>query len=104
MNTNTSTKFEKAIAIYKDFFEDNPDIEILRLKNGYCFATWQPGLHRYDFGPTYETLDEFLNRLTAWYAIYLEDMASQGERDITDEERAEFVRLAREKGNYHELQ
>ena len=31
-------------------------------------------------------------------------MASQGERDITDEERAEFVRLAKEKGNKHELQ
>lgn len=82
--------FEKVLAVFADYLQQDPLYEVIFTSHGYTLMAWEPRKNQWYTAEIMETPEILLDALLCKYAEYLEEQLTDSERDLTAAERAEI--------------
>ena len=82
--------FDKVLAVFADYFQQDPLYEVVLTSHGYTLMAWEPCRSDWYSAEFTETPDILLNKLIDVYAEFLEDHITASERELTASESAEI--------------
>lgn len=82
--------FEKVLAVFADYFQQDPSYDVIPNSHGYMLMAWEPSRNEWYSAEFTATPNILLDRLIDAYAIFLEDQATGNGREPTPSEIAEI--------------
>ena len=82
--------FEKVLAVFADYLQEDPLYEVLLTSHGYTLLAWEPERDDWYSAEITATPDILLDKLVNAYASFREDQVTDSDRDLTRQEEAEI--------------
>ena len=82
--------FEKVLAVFADYLQQDPLYEVLLTSHGYTLLAWEPERDDWYSAEFTSTPDILLDKLVDAYASFREDQVTNSDRDLTRQEEAEI--------------
>ena len=82
--------FEKVLAVFADYLQQDPLYEVLLTSHGYTLLAWEPERDDWYSAEITATPDILLDKLVDAYASFREDQITDSDRDLTQQEDAEI--------------
>ena len=82
--------FEKVLAVFADYLQQDPLYEVLLTSRGYTLLAWEPERDDWYSAEITATPDMLLDKLVDAYASFREDQITDSDRDLTRQEEAEI--------------
>lgn len=79
--------FEKVLAVFADYLQQDPLYEVVLTSHGYTLMAWEPKRNQWYTAEIMDTPEILLDTLLCKYAEYLEEQVTDCERDLTMEEQ-----------------
>ena len=82
--------FEKVLAIFADYLQQDPLYEVVLTSHGYTLMAWEPERKKWYSAEYMDTPKDLLDGLLEAYSSFREDQITDNERDMTDQEQDEL--------------
>lgn len=82
--------FEKVLAVFADYLQQDPLYEVILTNHGYTLMAWEPSRNEWYSAEFTATPKILLDRLIDAYASFLEDQITENERELTPLETADI--------------
>jgi len=82
--------FEKVLAVFNDYLQQDPLYEVVLTSHGYTLMAWEPRKNQWYTAEIMETPEILLDALLCKCAEFWEDQVTDSERDLTPAEQAEI--------------
>jgi len=82
--------FEKVLEVFNDFLSQDKECEVVMTRRGYVVLDWGSPQSKYPTAERCGTPEELLESLLSTYDSELGVRIAHGQRNLTEEETAEF--------------
>ena len=82
--------FEKVLEAFDDYLRQDPLYEVVMTSHGYTLMAWEPRKGQWYTAEIMDTPENLLNALLDKYAEYLEELLTDSQRELTDEEQRDI--------------
>ena len=82
--------FEKVLAVFADYLQQDPLYEVILTSHGYTLMAWEPERNEWDSAEFMATPRNLMNSLLDAYANFREEQITDNDRDLTRQEEAEL--------------
>ena len=82
--------FEKVLAVFADYLQQDPLSEVILTSHGYTLLAWEPNRSEWYSAEFTATPNILLNKLVDAYASFMEDQITANDRDLTPSEATEI--------------
>lgn len=87
--------FEQVFTIFKDYMEQDKELEVVKTKKGYLRIIWSGGLPYCEDGYLCRTPEELFDRLLSDCQSFHENRLTKGCRELTPEDTTRAMELCR---------
>ena len=84
--------FEKVLAVFVDYLQQDPLYEVILTSHGYTLLAWEPERNQWYSAEFMATPENLMNSLLDVYASFREDQITGNDRDLAQQEEAELKR------------
>ena len=84
--------FEKVLAVFADYLQQDPLYEVILTSHGYTLLAWEPERNQWYSAEFMATPENLMNSLLDVYASFREDQITGNDRDLAQQEEAELKR------------
>ena len=84
--------FEKVLTVFGEYLQQDPLYEVISTRHGYTLMAWEPERNAWYSAEYMATPEALLNSLLDAYANFTEDLITDNERELTQQETDEIQR------------
>ena len=84
--------FEKVLAVFVDYLQQDPLYEVILTSHGYTLLAWEPERNQWYSAEFMAPPENLMNSLLDVYASFREDQITGNDRDLAQQEEAELKR------------
>ena len=78
--------FEKVLAVFTDYLQQDPLYEVVLTSHGYTLMAWEPKRNQWYSAEFMATPKNLMNSLLDAYANFREEQITDNDRDLTRQE------------------
>lgn len=82
--------FEKVLEVFADYLREDADCEVIQTRHGYTLLIWDNAAQKWETCEHCPTPEALRDRLAKAYDDFAELKITGGERELTDDERAQI--------------